>query len=109
MSPPFSTSGAPATKNGPNTVDSVAPSGTRWLIPITSIDTPSTSESRMNSWRRSSLIWPVAREEVDRGRPLLLGRLDLRDEGVQVAHEALRDLRSAATAALLEARQDGRR
>ena len=45
--------------NGPSTVDSVPVPPARWLIVSTSIETPSTSESRMNSWRTSSHVWPV--------------------------------------------------
>ena len=59
MSSPLAKAGEPSTKNGPNTVDSVASGGRRWLSPTTSIDSPSTSESRMNSWRLSSVMWPV--------------------------------------------------
>src|SRR4051812_19618290 len=58
-SSPFSKAGEPSMKNGPKTVDSVAPGGRRWLMPTTSIDSPSTSESRMNSWRLSSVMWPT--------------------------------------------------
>src|SRR3977135_4149676 len=53
MSPPSSQTGESTTWNGHRTVDSVAPSGLRLLIASTSIDTPSTSESRMYSWRLS--------------------------------------------------------
>ena len=60
MSAPNGNSGAPCTKNGPSTVDSVAPSGIGWLISTTRIERPSTSESRMNSWRLSSHFWPTA-------------------------------------------------
>src|SRR4051794_31723349 len=59
MSSPFSKAGELSTKNGPKTVDSVASGGRRLFIPTTSIDSPSTSESRMNSWRLSSVMWPV--------------------------------------------------
>jgi hypothetical protein len=59
MSEPMSFSGAAWTKNGPSTVVSVAPSGTGWLIASTSMETPSVSDSRMNSWRLSSHMWPV--------------------------------------------------
>src|SRR3712207_7287446 len=58
-SSPFSKKGEPSTKNGPNTVAWVAPGGFLLLIPTTSIDTPRVSESRMNSWRLSSDMWPV--------------------------------------------------
>ena len=43
--------GAPGTWNGPNTVGSVVPSAPFWLIISTNIDSPSVSDSRMNSWR----------------------------------------------------------
>ena len=46
---------------GPSTVLSDAPDGLRLLIASTSIDTPSTSDSRMNSCRQSLHIWPVLR------------------------------------------------
>ena len=39
---------------------SVAPLGRRWLIASTSIDTPSVSDSRMNSWRHSVHVCPVS-------------------------------------------------
>ena len=45
---------------GPSTVDSVASLALRWLMASTSMVTPSTSDSRMNSWRWSSQRWPVA-------------------------------------------------
>ncbi len=44
---------------GPSTVDSVEVPPVRWLIVSTSIDTPKTSESRMNSCRTSLHICPV--------------------------------------------------
>jgi hypothetical protein len=47
-----------------------------------------------------------AREEVDRGEPLLLGELDLAGEGVQVAHQALHHLAQARVRRVLEARLD---
>ena len=46
-------------KNGPKTVGSVAPGGRRWFMPTTSIDSPRVSEARTNSWRLSSVMWPV--------------------------------------------------
>ena len=45
---------------GPSTVDSVASDALRWLMASTSMVTPSTSDSRMNSWRWSSHMRPVA-------------------------------------------------
>ena len=59
MSPPSGVSGAPSVKNGPTTVDSVAPADAGALIPMVSMDRPSTSDSRMNSCRRSSVRWPA--------------------------------------------------
>src|SRR3954447_19372889 len=44
---------------GPSTVDSVEVPPVRWLIVSTSIEIPSTSDSRMNSWRTSEHICPV--------------------------------------------------
>src|SRR3954447_6166077 len=58
-SSPFSKAGEPSMKNGPKTVDSVAPGGRRWFMPTTSIDSPRVSEARTNSWRLSSVMWPV--------------------------------------------------
>ena len=47
--------------NGPSTVDSVAlPADLRLLIVSTSMEMPSTSDSRMNSCRSRSHFWPVA-------------------------------------------------
>ena len=53
------TSGDPSTKNGPNTVDSVAPGGFGLPSPTVSIDSPSTSASSTNSCRVSVEICPV--------------------------------------------------
>ena len=60
MSSPSSRCGEVTTWKGPSTVDSVVPAGVRLLMASTSIDTPITSESRMNSWRFSSHIAPTA-------------------------------------------------
>ena len=57
---PISFNGAPGTWNGPKTVGSVVPSAACWLIISTNIDSPSVSDSRMNSWRWSSHLWPTA-------------------------------------------------
>lgn len=46
--------------NGPSTVDSVAPPDFLLLMVSTSMEMPSTSESKMNSWRSSSHLCPVA-------------------------------------------------
>ena len=63
--------GEPSMKKGPKTVDSVAPEVWRlFYAPPTSIDSPRVSEARMNSWRLSSVMWPVAREEVDARRTI---------------------------------------
>ena len=56
---PSARGGDCTTWNGPVTVDSVEPPAGRWLMVSTSMDTPSTSESRMNSCRTSSHLWPV--------------------------------------------------
>lgn len=57
---PHGRSGASGTWNGPSTVLSEAPQGLRLLIASTSIDTPSTSDSKINSCRQSSHLWPVS-------------------------------------------------
>src|SRR6267143_1402973 len=59
-SAPYSYSFAPCAKNGPSTVASVAPGAVLWFSATTIIESPSTSESRMNSWRLSSHFWPTA-------------------------------------------------
>jgi hypothetical protein len=41
-------------------VDSTAPLGVRWLIASTRIETPSVSDSRMNSWRLSVHVCPTS-------------------------------------------------
>ena len=46
--------------NGPSTVDSVSTPSERLLIVSTSVEMPSTSESRMNSCRVSVQVWPVS-------------------------------------------------
>ena len=56
---PNSFGGEPSTWNGPNTVGSVVPSAAAWLIISTSIEAPSVSERRMNSWRTSSHFCPT--------------------------------------------------
>src|ERR1700744_5211124 len=58
--PPSSRSGDRVMWNGPSTVDWVAPAAPRSVIVSTSIEIPSTSDSRMNSWRTSVPFWPVA-------------------------------------------------
>ena len=92
MSSPSSRRGDSTTWNGPSTVDSVAPTGCRLLMVSTSMETPSTSESRMNSCRLSSHMCPVrVRKSIGR-LPFVLGRLDLADEPVQVPGEGLHHL-----------------
>src|SRR6266850_609605 len=59
-SAPYSYSFAPCAKNGPSTVASVAPGAVLWFSATTIIESPSTSESRMHSWRLSSHFWPTA-------------------------------------------------
>src|SRR5207253_103100 len=49
-----------STKKGPKTVDSVQPAGLVLLCAVTSIDRPSVSDNRMNSWRLSSVMWPTS-------------------------------------------------
>jgi hypothetical protein len=56
---PIDRIGASATWNGPSTVFSVAGAGRRLFSASTSIDTPSVSLSRMNSWRSFEQICPV--------------------------------------------------
>ena len=73
--------------NGPSTVAGVAPGSNRWFICTTSIESPSTSEARMNSSRFSSLIWPVRVQPLDRGHPLGLGQPHLAGEVVEVLHQ----------------------
>ena len=53
LSPSWRT-GDSTTWNGPRTVDSVATPNFLLEIVSVSIDSPSTSDSRMNSWRSSS-------------------------------------------------------
>src|SRR5687768_14650414 len=59
MFSPSSRGGDSTMWNGPSTVDSVDVPPVRWLIVSTSIETPRTSDSRMNSCRTSSLSCPV--------------------------------------------------
>jgi hypothetical protein len=59
MLSPSARAGDSTTWNGPSTVDSVATPNFLFEIVSTSIDKPSTSESRMNSCRSSSLLCPV--------------------------------------------------
>jgi hypothetical protein len=54
MSSPSARTGDSTTWNGPSTVDSVSAPDFRLVMVSTSIDTPSTSDSRMNSCRVSS-------------------------------------------------------
>ena len=108
MSSPLANAGAPSTKNGPKTVDSVASGGRRLLMPTTSIDSPSTSESRMNSWRLSSVMWPVrVRKSIPANHSSSVS-CDLGRERVQVADEALGDRLEALGSGALEGR-DARR
>lgn len=53
------TSLASSVKNGPSTVPSVAPFDAGWFIESTSADSPTTSESKMNSCLKSVQICPV--------------------------------------------------
>ena len=52
--------GASSKKKGPNTVGSVQPWGLSLFMATVSMDKPKQSLSKMNSWRFSSHIWPVA-------------------------------------------------
>jgi hypothetical protein len=64
--------------NGPSTVDSVAPAVFLLLIVSTSMEMPSTSESRMNSWRSWSHLWPVAvRKSMARSHSAIVGSVSL--------------------------------
>ena len=64
--------------NGPSTVDSVAPALFRLLIVSTSMEMPSTSESRMNSCRSESHFWPVAvRKSMARCHSAIVGSVSL--------------------------------
>ena len=60
MLSPYSRSGEPAAQKGPTTVDSVASAGRSTASASTSIESPSASDQRMNSWRCSSVISPVS-------------------------------------------------
>ena len=61
----------------------------------TSIDSPRVSEARTNSWRLSSVMWPVrVRKSMAANHSSSVER-DLGGEGVQVAHERLQDLAQA--------------
>src|SRR5688572_23137655 len=65
MSSPSSRFGDSTMWKGPSTVDSVEVPPVRWLIVSTSIETPRTSDSRMNSCRTSLHICPVrARKSI---------------------------------------------
>ncbi|MNC92149.1 hypothetical protein D3C83_85250 [compost metagenome] len=57
-SAPTGSNGDPVLWNGPSSLDSVAPCGL--LMRSTSEESPSTSEVRMNSFLRSSEIFPAA-------------------------------------------------
>ena len=59
MLSPSERTGDSTTWNGPSTVDSVATPNFLLLIVSVSIDIPSTSDSRMNSWRSSSHRCPT--------------------------------------------------
>src|ERR1700742_290270 len=52
--------GALGLLDGVQAVVAVAPAGRSWASASTSIDRPSASDQRMNSWRCSSVMWPVA-------------------------------------------------
>src|SRR5882724_1224458 len=64
--------------NGPSTVDSVAPPDFLLLMVSTSMEMPSTSESRMNSCRSSSHFCPVAvRNSIARSHSAIVGSVSL--------------------------------
>ena len=78
MVSPSSRRGDSTTWNGPSTVDSVAPPDFLLLIVSTSMEMPSTSESRMNSCRSSSHFWPVAvRKSIARSHSAMVGSVSL--------------------------------
>src|SRR3954462_9425429 len=87
MFEPSSRGGDSTTWNGPSTVDSVDRPPVRWFIVSTSIETPRTSDSRMNSCRTSSLMCPVRVRKSTAKPPLLLGQFHVLDEVVQVPHQ----------------------
>ena len=59
-------------------MDSVAPPDFLLLIVSTSMEIPSTSESRMNSCRSSSHFWPVAvRNSIARSHSAMVGSVSL--------------------------------
>src|SRR4051812_8159575 len=60
MLSPYSRSGAPGTWKGPSTVDSVAPGDLGLARASTSIERPRLSDQSTNSWRTSSVMWPVS-------------------------------------------------
>ena len=78
------------------------------LIKSVSIEMPSVSDSRMNSWRRASHIWPVTGQEFDALRPLRFVELDFLEECVKVLHQALHDLLQARILGDVESAQDFR-
>ena len=59
-----------------------------WFSATVSIDRPSVSDSRMNSWRLTGALVAGAREELDAGHPLGLGELHFAREVVQVRARA---------------------
>ena len=74
----------------------------------TSIERPSASDQRTNSWRRSSVIRPVS---VSSSNPssLLLRQTDLDREGMEVVDEALRERTQPLVAQPSKTRNHGRR
>ncbi len=77
--------------NGPSTVDWVAPAAPRSLIVSTSIEMPSTSDSRMNSCRTLGALLAGRGEELDRLLPLGEAGFHLAHGGVQVPDQAVQD------------------
>ena len=78
MDSPSSRRGDSIMWNGPSTVDSVAPPVFLLLMVSTSMEMPSTSESRMNSCRSSSHFCPVAvRKPIARSHSAMVGSVSL--------------------------------
>jgi len=78
--------GWPAMWNGPSTVLGVAPATRRLLMSSTSMLTPITSEARMNSWRLSSHLCPIAvRNSIALNHSAPVGRTSLTKDRIHHA------------------------
>ena len=106
ISPPSGIRGDPSTKNGPTTVASVALAYASLLMVIICIDAPSTSDSKMNSWRLSSVMSPGLGQERDGVPPLVLGQPDFTHEGVQMPGQRLHHLPQPGVARMGERGED---